>query len=89
MSRIIGCDSLGSFEIVVNFLSIEYVEDSLSSRMHKILIDIIHAIVNKYIPDSFCFVVFKFLFLLDEILKYLVVVFGLLVFMFEQECEDY
>ena len=80
----IRSDAFGSFEVVVDFLSVENVEDELAAWMHKIFIDIVHNIVDYDVPDSFFFVVIESLLLLDQILEDLAVIFLMLVFVFEE-----
>jgi len=56
--------------------------------MHKVLINVIHTVVNENIPYTLGLVVFKLLLLLYQVLEYFVVILGLLIFMFEEEIEN-
>ena len=53
----IRSDTFGSFKIVVDFFSIEDIEDELTAGMHEIFINVVHHIVDYDVPDSFFFVV--------------------------------
>ena len=56
--------------------------------MHKVLIDVVHYVVNNDIPYSFLFVVFDNLLLLYELLINFVMVLDLLIFVFEGKLEN-
>ena len=80
----IRSDAFGSFEVVVDFLSVEDVENKLAARMHEIFIDVVHYIVDYDVPDSSLFVVVESLLLLYQILENLAVIFLVFVFVFEE-----
>lgn len=65
MSGVISCDTFGSFEVVIYLFSVEHVENELTSGMHKILVNIVHAVVDDDVANSFVFVVLEFLFLFE------------------------
>lgn len=52
MSGQIGRDGFCSFEVIVDFLSIEYGEDAFASRMHEILVNIVHGIIDNDVAHS-------------------------------------
>ncbi len=88
MSGVVGSDCFCTFKIIIDFLSIEDIENGFSSRMHKVLINVIHTVVYEDIPYTPGLVVFKLLFLLYQVLEYFVVILRLFIFMFEEECEN-
>jgi hypothetical protein len=64
VSRVVGSDCFCPFQIVIDFLSVEDIEDGFSPGMHKVLIDVVHAVVDEDVPYTLGLVVFKLLFLL-------------------------
>lgn len=89
MPGVIRGDGFGSLEIVVDFLAIEDVEDEFSSGVHEMLIDVVHGVVNNDVPHSFLCVSFEVLLLLDQMLKDLVKVFGVLVLVPEKHRKNH
>jgi len=89
MSWVIGSNGFCAFQIVVYFLSIQDVENGFSSRMHEVLINIIHTIVDKHITNSLCPKIVKLFFLFNQIFIDLVMIFCLLVFMLEEKRKYY
>lgn len=83
-----GSDSSGSLQIVVDFLAVEKGEDMLASRMHEMLIDIVHRVVDNDVPDSFGVVVLELLPAFSQLLIDIVVILSLLVVMPEQTFVD-
>lgn len=89
MPGILRRDSLGSLYIIINLLPVEQGEDPLASRMHEVLIDVIHTVIDDHIPDSSVLVCVKLLLLVQEALVDLVMEAVLLVFVLEETAEDY
>lgn len=62
---VVGGDGLGSFQVVIDFFSIEEIEYKLSTRVHEVLVYVIHVIVDDDVSYSLLFIVFKVLLLLQ------------------------
>lgn len=85
---IVGGDGFSAFEIVVDFFPVEDIEDGLSTGVHEVLIDVVHAVIDEYIPYSLGLVVLKLLSLFNQVLIYFVVILRLFVLVLEQEVEN-
>lgn len=88
MPGVIWSDSLGSLEVVVDFPAVEDIEDELPSWMHKMLIDVVHIVIDDDVAHSLFFVCFEVLMLLQQLLVDFVVVLRVLVLVPEKEGED-
>lgn len=84
MSRIIRRDRFGSLQIIVDLFSIQQSKYPLSTGMHKILVDIIHAIIYDDVTYSSGLEAVEFVLLVQKRLVDLVVVFIVTVFVSEE-----
>lgn len=62
MSGEVRRDGFGSFQVVVNLLSVEEGEDAFSAGVHEIFIDVVHAVVHDDVPYPSGLVALEFLF---------------------------
>jgi len=62
---IIRCDTFGPLEVKVYLFSIENIEDELSSRVHEMLVDVVHIVIDDDVSHTLLLVVLEFLLLLQ------------------------
>jgi hypothetical protein len=64
MSAELRRNALGAFEIIVDFLAVENIEDELSAGMHEVLVYVVHIVVDYDVADALVLVVIELFLLL-------------------------
>lgn len=89
VSGIIRGDGLCTLDIVIDFLPIKQCKNAFSSRMHEVLIDIVHTVINDDVTYSPALVTVELFLLVQQALVYLVMETVLLVLVLEETAQDY